>query len=168
MWASMPDCDATRRQRRYERRLVEQLLKAYGMPGHAVGKQMRVWGDDFGWGWFNQEYEGQLPVAVASRRLRRPVGPALLTGPLEETEPWEWYARARADWSGGGSAGGTALVFDCHGDGVGDQVLHDCRALLPRGGHHHVLRPGRGRGACYLQPWKSFVSRLVEGYPLLT
>lgn len=154
------------KQARYEVRLGRQLLAAMGMDSLVISGLVREQGEGFGFTYLNEQFFG-TQLAMASRKLRRPVTMETILKGIEGKSEWfDAFLDARDNWP---TAQAVAVVFDWHGDKVPDLVVHNAEWFANyRGGTGEwSLRFHLGdHGPFFVQPWKGFVRAAGASFPV--
>ena len=107
---------------RYDRTVTRRLMGSAGWPEQAIRSLIKTQGADFGPTWLTQQYLGDK-LAISAHKLKAPVTLEMFIGWGKKKSQLRtlWEAHGE-DWP---ESVMRALVFDRHGDGVGDLVLHD-------------------------------------------
>ena len=153
----------TAKQLKYEAKLAKNLLESLGVPGPTVTSIMRDNGQAFGLDYINKTYFDSYNILFHSLKLKDPLSLAdLIKSEGKRSQIWSTYLDLLDNISDEGSV---FLIFDNHGDGIGDLVLHNNFNLAPssRSWFMNVWR-SYNDGPYYIQTFKSLLESISEGF----
>lgn len=116
---------------RYDRTIARKFLQAMGADSRYMSMVSKQWSSDYGLSTLVQNHLVEDRVALQAVKLKSPVSIyAMLRGAasLEKLPVWTAWRSMHDDWY---QFRHYALIFDHHGDGIGDLVLHNMHPILP-------------------------------------
>lgn len=122
--------DKRSKDAKYDQNMAKKFLKAFGLLPSVIKSTTAAAGSDFGLSYVTSHYSSPYWVALESFKPRKPVDlAAILRGGKAITQQsfWTAWQQLCEDWP---DFNYHALVFDYHGDGVGDLVLHNMQNAL--------------------------------------
>jgi hypothetical protein len=152
---------AVQQQLHYEKKLCRQLLDAVTSDASRVRQLVSRAQADFGFNWVFDHF-GDCPIRLGSRRVQYPLQAGNLMGGKIKKESWYTsYLEVKDDYD----HRQIGLVFDHHGDGLGDVVVHNASYLINVTHPHIVLPPNDHHSEeLIIQSWPVFLLRLAERY----
>jgi hypothetical protein len=145
------------KQLHFEQKITRALLAAGGAASTVATNEHRKLRDEFGLNWFNTNHPN-CPLAIESRKLREPVDlAALVRGDGRKTAHYRMHQELKQNWPDRP----VGLVWDTHGDGISDLILHqDSHLLYPEA---FMVRFYTDEEQTYfIQPFKAFLLRLSQ------
>lgn len=144
---------------RYEQRIATDILRALSVQGLAgLKKQMA---EEFNLTYVNMSYVRTYSSAFECRKMPKALDlKQLLTKDISKTWMGRQLEEVKENWP---DRSYRYLIFDYHGDGVGDLVLHNrSPSFYDKDSSGWVMKYGSGFDALYLQEWKLVLANLKE------
>lgn len=140
---------------RYDQKILLTIARTLGIDVLSVRADL---GKDLNLSKFNPRY---MPdgIAVEAIKLKNPITVKSFVGDITKTEYWKAYVDLKQNWS---TYVHFVLVFDKHGDEVGDLVLHSSSVFVDK--NSWVFQFSVDTDVFYVQPLKSFLRVLGSRY----
>lgn len=143
---------------RYDQTVARKVLLALQQNPVAAAQHCREQGDELGLAYVNEFHTLELGLSIASAKLRQPVClSSLIKGSFTKAELWVTYSDLRDNWP---DSPNFAMVFDRHGDKIGDLVMHNDARLQPEGEWHMTLWRSKSDGPYFVHTLPSFLTAL--------
>ena len=146
---------------RYDTKITRMVLGAIGLSPSKVSELRAQAPSEFGLMKINNEIFDNT-IALECRKVNRPIKlETLIKGVKGKCEWWELFTEAKQNWTDRQAVG---VVFDWHGDGIPELIVHDSAALFEQS-PGWAMRFYRAKdGPYYVQDLKAFLTVLGDKF----